>query len=255
MGKETEKLREIIKDIDDLVDHHVSSSSAAFKAWHVRTERLLIKLYGDKSLEVKNFRDTSFSLMVFGWDTSEREFADACCKNLKSTKLIFQDYLKELEENEIEPTINISQSREFKKVFIVHGHNVELRESVARLVERQGIEAIILNEQANKGKTIIEKIEDNSEVAGAICLFTPDDEGKAIRDKDLKKRARQNVLFEAGYFIGILGRENVIMLAAKDVEIPSDLSGVLYTDIDNWKFSLLKEMKAMGYEIDYNKLD
>ncbi len=254
MSKETEKLQEIINEIKNLVNHHVNDSTPSFKAWHNRAERFLIKLYGNDSLEVKKFRETPFTLTVYGLDTDEREFADACCNDLISTKLIFQDYLKELEENEVKEMPSITLPREFGKVFIVHGHNAEMKEAVARLIERQGIEAIILNEQANKGKTIIEKIEDYSDVAGAICLFSPDDEGKALRDKEVKKRARQNVVFEAGYFMGLLGRENVIMIASKEVEIPSDLSGVLYTDIENWKFSLLQEMKAMGYVIDYNKL-
>ena len=69
-----------------------------------------------------------------------------------------------------------------------------------------------------------------------------------------KYRARQNVVFEAGYFVGYLGRENVIMIAEENLEIPGDLSGMVYTTKDNWEFEMLKELKAAGMKIDMNKL-
>lgn len=150
---------------------------------------------------------------------------------------------------------NSPKSTDRSKVFIVHGHNGEMKEAVARLIEKQGIQAIILHEQANQGATIIEKFEKNSDVSGAVCLFTADDLGRAKADTEDKKRARQNVVFEAGYFIGKLGRENVILIADSGVEIPSDLQGVVYADSRNWRFSVLQELKAIGYSIDYNKLD
>ena len=142
----------------------------------------------------------------------------------------------------------------YSKIFIVHGHNGELKEAIARLIERQGIEAIILHEQANLGNTIIEKFERNSDVGAAICLFTADDVGRAKADNTERKRARQNVVFEAGYFIGKLGRKNVVIIADPGVEIPSDMQGIVYTGSENWQFSVLKELKAMGFNIDYNKL-
>ena len=143
---------------------------------------------------------------------------------------------------------------DFRKVFVVHGHDGELKQSVARLVEKQGLEAIILSEQANKGKTIIEKFEENSDVSGAICLFTADDFGRAKANADEKPRARQNVVFEAGYFMGMLGRSRVVIIAEHGVELPSDMQGIVYTDKNNWELDVLKELKAMGYTIDFNKL-
>lgn len=140
------------------------------------------------------------------------------------------------------------------KIFIVHGHNGELKQSVARIVEKQGIEAIILSEQVNQGRTIIEKFEEYSEVDGAICLFTSDDTGKAKGESTDRLRARQNVVLETGYFMGKLGRNHVVILSDDGIEMPSDLSGVVYTNTSNWEIELLKEMKFMGYNIDFNKL-
>ena len=143
---------------------------------------------------------------------------------------------------------------DYSKVFIVHGHDEALKQTVARIIEKQDINAIILHEQANQGATIIEKIENNSDVGAAICLFTPDDIGKANNDENDNPRARQNVVFEAGYFMGKLGRNKVIFIADPSVEMPSDLQGVVYTNSNNWEIDLARELKAMGFNIDLNKL-
>jgi predicted nucleotide-binding protein len=173
-----------------------------------------------------------------------------------TTKAIFLTYMEEMEEEKESPVPQKTPvvSPTYEKVFIVHGHNGELKQSVARIIEKQGIEAIILSEQANKGRTIIEKFEDYSDVGGAICLFTADDLGRAKKDTTDNTRARQNVVLETGYFMGKLGRDHVVLLADKGIEMPSDLSGVVYTDAAKWEIDLLKELKEMGYAIDFNKL-
>lgn len=144
-----------------------------------------------------------------------------------------------------------------KKVFIVHGHDVAARELVARFLEKMQLEAIILHEQASRGRTIIEKVEAQSEVGFAVVLLTPDDEGRRCGATDLEFRARQNVLLELGYFIARLGRENVCTLRKGDVAIPSDFAGVVWTMMDDgngWKSELAKELRAAGYDIDWNKV-
>ncbi|WP_050748579.1 TIR domain-containing protein [Halothermothrix orenii] len=143
------------------------------------------------------------------------------------------------------------------KVFIVHGHNIEVKETVARTIEKLGLEAVILNERPNTGQTIIEKLENNSDVGFAIILLTPDDLGKAKSEDDYKYRARQNVLVEMGYFIAKLGREKVCPIFLEEVELPSDFDGILYVPYDasgSWKFILGRELKAAGYNIDLNDI-
>jgi len=142
------------------------------------------------------------------------------------------------------------------RIFIVHGHDGEAREAVARFIEKMDLEPIILHEQANKGRTVIEKVEANGDVGFAIVLLTPDDEGRVLGG-ELEPRARQNVLLELGYFLGRLGRERVCTLKRGDVEIPSDFAGVVWQGMDNqsgWKTSLARELKAAGYEIDWNRV-
>lgn len=146
-----------------------------------------------------------------------------------------------------------------KKVFIVHGHDSLVKTDVARTVEKLGLDAIVLHEQPNEGKTIIEKFErDASQVSFAIALLTPDDVGYPENKPGEKKpRARQNVILELGYFCGILGRSNVCVLYKGNVEIPSDYLGVVYVQLDEagaWRFNLAKELKRSGMAVDLNKL-
>lgn len=133
------------------------------------------------------------------------------------------------------------------KGFVIHGHNDTMKLEVARFIEKYiKKQAVILHEQPNKGKTVIEKFEYNSEVDFAVALWTADDEGKAIKDEDLKSRARQNVIFETGYFIGKLGRDRVIILFEDGVEKPSDYDGVVYISLaGEWKHELRIEIESM----------
>ena len=141
-------------------------------------------------------------------------------------------------------------------VFIVHGHDEAVKHKVARCIEQMGLTAIVLDEQADKGLTVIEKFEENSKNVGfAVVLFTLDDKGRSVKEDDLKPRARQNVVFELGYFVGKLGRNRVCLLRKGDVEIPSDYTGVLYTPGEsNLKLKLAKEIKAAGLPVDTDKM-
>ncbi|MCE7995153.1 MAG: nucleotide-binding protein [Roseivirga sp.] len=133
------------------------------------------------------------------------------------------------------------------KGFVIHGHNDSAKLEVARFIEKHvKKEAIILHEQPNKGKTVIEKFESNSDVDFAVALWTADDQGKAIKEEKLLNRARQNVIFETGYFIGKLGRERVIILFEDGVEKPSDYNGVVYIPLSgNWKHELQTEIESI----------
>ena len=156
-----------------------------------------------------------------------------------------------LSQGKVEPRLIRSSSR---KVFVVHGHDEGAREMVARFLEKLGFEPIILHEQANRGRTIIEKVEANGDVGFAVVLLTPDDEGNA-KGHPPQARPRQNVLLELGYFIGRLGRENVCALRRGELELPSDFAGVVWEEMDEragWKLSLARELKAAGHDVDLN---
>ena len=156
-------------------------------------------------------------------------------------------------------TKNDSEAISNNKIFIVHGHDDAAKIEMARTLEKAGFEAIILHEQPDAGRTIIEKIEAYTDVAFAVVLYTGCDLGRAKEDKieNEKFRARQNVVFEHGYLIGKLGRKNVCALVKGDVETPGDISGVVYTSMDAagaWKIQMFKNIKEAGLDVDFNKI-
>ncbi len=146
-------------------------------------------------------------------------------------------------------------ARNKRKVFIVHGRDNEVKQEVARFIEKLGLHTIILHEQVSAGMTIIEKIERYSNEADfAIVLYTPCDQGRGTHETKMhpRYRARQNVVFEHGFLMAKLGRENVCALRKGEIETPNDISGVVYVDFDaqgGWQTGLVKELKACGYKV------
>jgi predicted nucleotide-binding protein len=139
------------------------------------------------------------------------------------------------------------------KIFIIHGHDKELKNEVQLLLYRAGVDDIVLHEQPDKGRTIIDKlIEESKDACYVIALLSPDDELA-----NGTSQARQNVILEIGYFLGKLGKERVRLLKKGQVDIPSDLQGILYEVYDKdgaWRIKLLKEMKAAGISIDVDSV-
>lgn len=153
-------------------------------------------------------------------------------------------------------SISKNNSTDFppSSVFIVHGHDELAKTEIARFIENLGLEAIILHEKVSAGKTIIEKIEEYSNVGFGVVLYTPCDQGCKIDDKkNIRYRARQNVVFEHGYLIGKIGRKNVCALVKGNIEIPNDISGVVYVPFKGeWKLILAKELRNSGYLVNMN---
>lgn len=159
------------------------------------------------------------------------------------------------------PVYDLSSSsppiaRNKRNVFIVHGRDNEAKQEVSRFIDGLGLKSIILHEQASGGRTIIEKIEHYSgEADFAIVLYTPCDQGRGHHEKQVvgpRDRARQNVVFEHGYLMAKLGRENVCALVKDNIETPNDINGVVYVNLDPtgaWQREVIKELRACGYDV------
>jgi predicted nucleotide-binding protein len=151
-------------------------------------------------------------------------------------------------------------SKQPHKVFVVHGHDESMLHQVMRLLNQVGLEGIVLREQPSEGRAVIEKLEHYSEVGFAVILMTADDMGGSAESAskgEYRPRARQNVVLELGFFAAKLSRRRLCVLKESGVEEPSDILGIVYTDIDRsgaWRLTLGKELKAAGFEVDLNKL-
>lgn len=141
-----------------------------------------------------------------------------------------------------------------KNIFIVHGHTNDLKYQVSNLLRKIGLNPIILSEQTHSCRSIMEEIERHgNRASAAVVLFTPDDFGNVKTAEEKNPRARQNVVLEAGYFMGLLGRDKVILVKSDNsIEMPSDLGGILYSETS--EFQIARELRDMGLDVDLNNL-
>jgi predicted nucleotide-binding protein len=161
----------------------------------------------------------------------------------------FQSVLQDIVNANPEVENNVVEKVKGNTVFIIHGHDDGLKTDVQLLLTRAGVNNLVLHEQPDKGRTIIDKlVEESNHSNYAIALLSPDD-----KLEDGSTRARQNVILEIGYFIGKLGKERVRILKKGEIEIPSDLHGILYENYDKlgaWKMKICKELIAVGIFVD-----
>ena len=258
-------------------DDELEEARRESRKWSDYNKTLLLKLFDNTSIAedaYTDFKEPRPILLASSGSTSLsdelryelRWYQNAMSSSINSLESI-RDQLELYDEpSEMLQAISgnegvsaMPQSTFGNEVFIVHGHDDEAKETVARFVENFGIEATILHERANRGQTIPEKFEEHAGEAGfAIILLTPDDVG-ASKDEsnNPKPRARQNVVLELGYFWGRLGRERMCVLYKEGVELPSDIHGILYVPMDSsdgWQLQLAKEMKQAGLPVDLNRL-
>jgi predicted nucleotide-binding protein len=257
-----------------------SASSMEFKTWRQMTSLYVEKVFGNDSKNAKAFEEITFWPIAWSSGMDEAYWDHRCLNGgLDQSEALLKRFVQELElfgDSDASATpsrvAKSTPSSARGKIFVVHGHDEKLKVQVTRFLEQMNLQPIILHEQPNRGQTIIEKFEKHSDVSFAVVLLTPDDVGgednktssgifRTILHEDddpkLKPRARQNVIFEFGYFIGKLGRSNVCGLYCEGVELPSDYSGVLYTKVDNegaWQFKLVKELRAAGFTVDANDI-
>lgn len=150
-----------------------------------------------------------------------------------------------------------------RKVFIVYGHDLNVRSQLEAMLRRWGLEPLILDQLPSEGQTVIEKLEHNTnEVGFGIILATPDDIGyRASREDEKAFRVRQNVVLELGMLLAKLGRKKVAILIKQqgNMERPSDIQGLIYIPFkDNLEkdagLLLAKEMVSQGFQIQISQL-
>ena len=271
--KAIQRLQRALDAIEDLQQSKRRSSSPEFKKWQRNTEITIANTFGDNSRHVKDFTVISYSPSMVAislfedsdYHSNDSEYQECYISGLERATSVLESMIEEVEEYweddsfiEIPTSQNQTSSEHMRDVFIIHGRDDGTKETVARFISQLGLNPIILHEQPNQGQTIIEKFERHAEVTFAIALLTPDDTGGLSEDEQsLKPRARQNVIFELGYFTGKLGRRRVCALTKEPVEIPSDYYGVLYISLDEsdgWKMRLMRELKNAGFEIDVDRV-
>jgi len=254
-----ELIQDLIKQAKE-IEYRNDKKDAVIK----RAEMLIRKIFDNESHYLKSLKDISYSPSMFFANSPNSLFENhfnSGKKELLNLLTVIEEDIKIDSEINSQKKTNKNSTSTSKNVFIVHGHNEEMKHSVARVLDKLKLNPIILHEQPSKGKTIIDKLGVNSDVIYAIVLLSADDiaYNKTSEPETAKFRARQNVIFELGYFIGKLGQEKVIALheIGSELEIPSDYTGVLFVPFDKqgkWQFDIVRELKSIGINVDANDI-
>jgi predicted nucleotide-binding protein len=226
-------------------------------AWTTRVKGALGGLFGETAAPTTLLKSASrVPLIEFGQDKFENALSHYLGALQASLEILDKDTFGELRKMETA----IAPHDLTNKVFIVHGHDEGAKNELEIMLRDMGLEPIILHRQADGGRTIIEKFEAHADVGYAFILMTPDEiayvvseEGKPDEQRVKEFRARPNVIWEFGYFVGRLGRNRTCCLHRGKMTMPSDLNGLIYKPFDRsveeigW--SIQKELKAAGYRL------
>jgi predicted nucleotide-binding protein len=248
-----ELLTRQIEQIDKLLQLRTDDPEVA--KWENFTEQIIIKAFGEPHDNLSAFISAKYVGDLWA-NMSDQALQENFQKGLNKRKSLLEGFVEQLKVfgsyEESQPSVKKHLS---KKIFIVHGHDERAKSEFALILTRLGLEPIILHEQPSQGMTVIEKLEKHSDVGFAFILLTPDDKGcKGGQENNLLPRARQNVVFEFGLFVGKLGRNRVCCLYTGNVELPSDLHGLVYLPFNNSvneiQLDIVKELRAAGYEVN-----
>jgi predicted nucleotide-binding protein len=265
MEKAVEQLELIIEQGNHFTYENFSSKGAygypasytpEWVAWMTRCKSIILRLFGESSPQ-SNAMTTALNVKLLG---NDHDKFDQCKSYILGTLTAAIDTIK----NDVFGELNTKKAKApgllSNKVFVVHGHDEKAKQSLEIFLSEIGLEPIVLHRKADEGQTVIEKFEKHSDVGFAFILLTPDEvaylstENALPDDKRNKEfRARPNVIFEFGYFIGRLGRSRVCCLHTGGVTLPSDIAGMIYKsyskNVEEAAYSIIKDLKACGYNL------
>ena len=258
------KLRRRIEGVKDLNPSEVQWNDSSVQQIALDIGATLSAVFGEDSQEYKKNRLLLFpsSLGNMSNHTERQEtFPGRIAHTLKRLEELIESLEEKREDLKAEqqgaPPLARS-TLDSRRVFVVHGRDEAAKEKVRTFLTQLELEPVILDEQPSQGQTVIEKFEGNADVDFAVVLFTPDDTGGlADSSNEPRPRARQNVIFELGFFVGKLGRKKVCVLHKGGVEIMSDYHGVVYVDMDDagaWRSQIAKELRSVGLNVDMDLL-
>ena len=263
-SKALQRLTKARSEISELKE--LPRFSPEFKKWKRNCEVAIKNTFVGEEGYVDKFRKISYVLSAYRTSTPDYVFQNRYVVGLQTADSMLDSMIEEVEEYWEEENDVQAKSRSARddlkskeKVFIVHGRDEGPKHHLRGFLSELGLTPVILDERAGKGRTIIDKFEEEARDVGyAVVILTPDDEGRLRNSEaDMSARARQNVIFELGFFAAALGRKHVCAIVKGNLEIPSDYDGVVYItydDSEGWKMKLLRELKTAGFDVDANRI-
>jgi predicted nucleotide-binding protein len=229
---------------------------------HKTTLRAFGNRYGHEHTLYSARVNTREHFGPYGGGASPADLQRAHEGTVRNYRAVMERFIKELDGLSRPRGSAVGHAREERQsntVFIVHGRDDAAKNELALIIGRLGLRPIILHEQPNRGRTLIEKLEAHMENGYSFILLTPDDEGRLNSPgESLRPRARQNVILELGLFIGALSRAKVACLYSGNVELPSDLGGLALMpfnkSVSERALDIVNELKAAGFDVSADRL-
>ena len=253
-GQDKAKALNRLKQVHQRVPQ-VMASRGDFEKWRSDALAAIGRAFGEESHQLSDFRRIRYEPIVV--KSGGIELGTSFRSGMSSAEAKLESMIEDLEywegQPEVAPHARLDEpnprSGGSRKIFLVHGHDEAAKSAVEKFLKQLGVDTVILADLPSGGKTIIEKFEAHADVGYAVALLTADDVGSRQGEDAVQPRARQNVVFELGYFIGRLGRKRVCALTKGEPEIPSDYSGVVYISMDgkdDWQGKLVQELREAG---------
>ena len=228
----------------------------AWVAWKTRVSGAISGLFKAESAPVMMVRAGQGTQLI-GW---ERDRFDLAKSHYIGALEAAREILTDDTFGEIGGAPATGPLSASNRVFIVHGHDELAKSELEVLLAEMGLDPIVLHRQPDGGRTVIEKFEAYADVGYAFVLLTPDEvayligeEEKADADRTKERRARPNVIFEFGYFVGRLGRARTCCLYKSPVTLPTDVNGIIYKQfklsVEEVAYGISKDLKSAGYKL------
>ena len=253
------KKEKSIKSLKELIDQlqnvrNKDRFSKEFTDWNELAKSRIRSIFSKESDNLIEFKDIIYNPSVLSSRTPENVRNDAFQNGLEQAEAMLLAMVDEVDNWFDDEVIEIStkESSDIEdtgKIFIVYGHDKLALHSAKTLIYELGLKPITVTPGESEGGYIFSTIERlANECCFALVLLTPDDEGKSKSEKDYKDRARQNIIFEWGYFNGIYGIKRVCAAYKKGVEMPSDMEGIFYypfkDEVSEIKDEFIKRLKS-----------
>jgi predicted nucleotide-binding protein len=241
--------------LDDLLNYtqaiRKSKDSDKYGVWQARIERTIEKIFGRDSTELNQIKRGMELHTVFSTGQSEEEMDEMIRRDdeerFDQIEGLLNDFLIEAGADQIAHNKENSKEDKSKNIFIVHGHDELAVFHLEKIIRDFDLNPIILKDQANKGRTLIQKFEEEAKnIVYAFVIYTPDD--NVMKQSEEYQQARPNVIFELGWFCAKIGRENVSIVYKKGTKIPTDLAGIVTIEyenkIDEKHGEIMRELKS-----------
>jgi len=204
------------------------NNRSEFARLSIRSYRDIIKIYGSESDISKKFHKYVNSFR-FNSKLSKNEV-----KNFIEELKMFSRLLSEFDQKEnTSITSKASLIPNSKNIFIIHGHDKTNTLILYNMLKEEfNLNPIKIVNKPGQSQSIIDKFEKNASACSfAFALFTKDDEVNKSNDKYFQ--ARPNVIFEAGWFTGRIGKNRLVILLQNGTKIHSDFEGISRIQFNN----------------------